>query len=82
MKIRRGNIEYVLTVSELYEAHKEFVINFMREELKTQYSVSAPYAIEYAEKAYERYTEGNGETEYECIEWAARKYKEKYGKVA
>ena len=82
MKIRRGNREYVLTVSELYEAHKEFVINFMREELKTQYSVSAPYAIEYAEKAYERYTEGNGEAEYECIEWAARKYKEKYGKVA
>ena len=82
MKIRRGNREYVLTSSELYEAHKEFVINFMREELKTQYSVSAPYAIEYAEKAYERYTEGNGETEYECIEWAARKYKEKYRKVA
>ena len=81
MKIRRGNREYVLTSSELYEAHKEFVINFMREELDAQYDVLAPYAIEYAEKAYERYAEGNGETEYECIEWAAKEYKEKYGEV-
>lgn len=82
MKIRRGNREYVLTSSELYEAHKEFVINFMREELNAQYGLPAPYAIEYSEKAYERYSEGNGETEYECIEWAAKQYEEKYGKVA
>lgn len=82
MKIRRGNREYVLTSSELYEAHKEFVINFMREELDAQYDVPAPYAIEYAEKAYERYADGNGKTEYECIEWAARKYEEKCGEVA
>ena len=72
MKIRRGNREYVLTSSELYEAHKEFVINFMREELDAQYDVPAPY---------ERYADGNGKTEYECIEWAAKEYEKKYGEV-
>ena len=82
MKIRRGNREYILTSSELYEAHKEFVINFMKEELDAQYDIPAPYAIEYAEKAYERYAEGNGKTEYECIEWGAKEYEKKYGKVA
>ena len=82
MKIKRGNREYVLTEAELMEAHKEFVINFMREELTTQYDVPAPYAIEYAEKAYDRYAEGNGETEYQCIEWAVEEYEKKYGEVA
>ena len=81
MKIRRGNREYVLTEAELYRAHKEFVTSFMIDRLEVDFGVPKAYAIEYAEKAYERYSEGNGETEYECIEWAAKEYKEKYGEV-
>ena len=82
MKIRRGNREYVLTEAELLEAVREHTTNFMQGELEETYDVPKAYAIEYAEKAYDRYSEGIGETEYECIEWAAREYKKKYGKAA
>ena len=82
MKIKRGNREYILTEAELFEAHKEFVINFMMSELEETFGMSKAYTIEYAEKAYERYSEGNGETEYECIEWAEKEYEKKYGEVA
>lgn len=82
MKIVRGNREYILTATELFEAHKEFMIESMREELEEQFGVPKAYAIEYAEKAYERYSGGYNATEYDCIMWAAEEYKKKYGKVA
>ncbi|SCH17017.1 Uncharacterised protein [uncultured Clostridium sp.] len=82
MKIRRGNREYVLMEDELYRAHKEFVASFMIDRLEVDFGVPKAYAIEYGEKAYDRYCDGDGETEYECIEWAAEEYEKKYGEVA
>lgn len=78
MKIRRGNREYVLTEDELYRAHKEFVASFMIDRLEVDFRVPKAYAIEYGEKAYNRYCDGDGETEYECIEWTAKEYEKKY----
>lgn len=82
MKIRRGNREYVLTEDELYRAYKEFVTGFMIDRLEVDFGVPKAYAIEYGEKAYDRYSDGYREEKYECIEWAAKEYKEKYGEVA
>lgn len=76
MVIRRDGKCYRLTEKELYAAHQEVVINFMKNELQSSYGYGSRKAKTIAEMAYERYSEGNGETEYECIEWADREYKE------
>lgn len=70
MKIVRNGQEFVLTEQELKEAHKEFVVNFIKNELLENFDVSEKESRNIAEAAYDRYCEGNGETEYECIEWA------------
>lgn len=48
----------------------EQVTRFMQNEFMSEYGLPENDAKELAEAAYERYCEGNGETEYECIEWA------------
>lgn len=68
MKITRDRKEIELTAEELEEAHAEFVTNFMRMTLETDFGVSPEDSQDLAEQAYDRYCEGNGETEYECIE--------------
>ena len=68
MKITRDGKEIELTAEELEEAHAEFVTNFMRMTLETDFGVSPEDSQDLAEQAYDRYCEGNGETEYECIE--------------
>lgn len=70
MKIVRNGQEFKLTEQELYEAHREFVVNFMENELLENFNVNETESKNIAEAAYDRYCEGNGETEYECIEWA------------
>ena len=72
MKITRDGKEIELTAEELEEAHAEFVTNFMRMTLETDFGVSPEDSQDLAEQAYDRYCEGNGETEYECIEAAER----------
>lgn len=68
MKITRDGKEIELTAEELEDAHAEFVTDFMRMTLETDFGVSLEDSQELAEQAYDRYCEGNGETEYECIE--------------
>ena len=71
MKIMRDGKEYELTSEELSAANTEFVTNFMKSELMGRCEISdEELAEELAEQAYDRYCEGNGETEGECIDWA------------
>lgn len=68
MKIVREGKEIELTSEELAMAHAEFVTNFMRKTLEEDFDVAPEDSQQPAEQAYDRYCEGNGETEYECIE--------------
>lgn len=70
MKIVRNGQEFKLSEQEVQEAHREFVVNFMESELLENFDVNETESKDIAEAAYDRYCEGNGETEYECIEWA------------
>ena len=70
MKIIRGDMSFELTLEELYEAHAEFIKLFMKSELMGPYGLDEKTAEEVAERAFDRYCEGNGETQGECIEWA------------
>lgn len=71
MKIKRDGKEYILTTEELFAAHREFVVNFMQETLESDFGIDEKDSEKLAEAAYEKYAEGDGKTEYECIEWAA-----------
>lgn len=71
MKIKRNGKEYALTTEELFAAHREFVVNFMRDTLESDFEINEKDSEKLAEAAYEKYAEGDGKTEYECIEWAA-----------
>ena len=75
MKIVRAGKAYELTKDELYEAHKEFVTSWMAKTLEEDFGVPEDESWDYAELAYQRYTYGDGETEYECIE---KIYEEEY----
>ena len=63
-----------LTSQELSEANTEFVTNWMRETLENDFDVPEDESEGYAEWAYDRYCEGNGETEYRCVELACEEY--------
>lgn len=71
MKITRDGKEYELTFEELTRANQEFVTNFMRDTLESDFGIDEKDSEKLAEAAYEKYAEGDGKTEYECIEWAA-----------
>lgn len=71
MKIVRDGREYELTSEELAAVNAEFVTSFMESELMNRCEISDEnLAKELAEQAYNRYCEGNGETEGECVDWA------------
>lgn len=53
------------------EIHEDFVTEWMKDVLMEDFDIKDEYvAGELADWAYARYCDGNGETEYECIEWA------------
>lgn len=62
-------------------AHARFVTAFMRDELIDQFDVPEEDAQDVAEEAYDIYCEGNGQTEYECIEEAFAEYKKNTAKL-
>lgn len=74
MYIEREGKKYQLTAEELLEANAEFVTNWMKTTLEADFGIPENFSQEYAEWAYNRYSEGNGETEYKCIELAAKEY--------
>ena len=71
--INKQEVTIELTNDELSEAHKEFIMNFMRNEFETIFGRNSKDAKELAEIAYEKYEAGDGLTEYECIEYALDK---------
>ena len=80
MKIKRviegKPFEFSLTNEELTEAHKEYVIAFMSNVLQNDFGVSSEDATLVAEKAFDMYSEGNGYTEYECVQLAYKEWNE------
>ena len=59
------------------QMHDDFVMEWMENTLMEDFDIKDKYvARELAERAYERYCGGNGETEYECIEWVYDNYYE------
>lgn len=72
MKIKRNGKEYRLTSKELYQAHQEFVVNWMADvtqEISAK-KISRKRALDVANHAYGIYSEGNGLSEYESVEKA------------
>lgn len=71
MNIIRNDWEFELTPEEIAQAHDEFVMGFMKKQLIENYGIKDEGLIEeLARNAYDRYCEGRGETEGECIEWS------------
>lgn len=80
MKIIRNGLEFELTTEEIAKAHDEFVMNFMKKQFIENYGIrDKSLAEDLAQSAYDRYCEGYGETEGECIEWS---YNQKINKVS
>lgn len=75
MTITRNGVKITLTNEELSQAHKEFVTNFMMNELMNNFNITdKETAKDIANNAYEIYCKGDGKTEYECIECAYCEY--------
>lgn len=74
MKIIRDGKEIELTDREMLEAHDQVAKGFMAGILMGDFGLDREKARFVAEKAYDKYCEGNGETEYECIQWAYKQY--------
>ncbi len=55
-------------------AHARFVTAFMKNTLMEDFDVPEEDAQDVAENAYDIYCDGNGQTEYECIEEAFDEY--------
>lgn len=86
MKIKRviggKKVTIELTDEEIFQANTEFVTRFMRDTLIKDFGVSDEKADELAVAAYKKYCEGNGLTEYECIEVAVDDWKKSVRRVA
>lgn len=74
MKIIREGKEFTLTAEEILAAHKEFVTNWMTDTLMEDFDMEEETAKEVAVLAFARYCEGNGETEYEAVEWVYQQW--------
>lgn len=66
-KIDGKTVNITLTQEELSQAHAEYVKNFIKSELISQYHLSQVAAEEVAQSAYEAYCRGDGYTEYDCL---------------
>lgn len=81
MKIIRNGQEFELTEEELSAAHTEFVVNFFRGEMETSFDIPTSHSLELAQKAYDMYAEGDGKTEYECIECIVDEFRKQIKKM-
>lgn len=66
--------EIELTPDEISKVNAEHVTNWMESVLINDFGVNNTDARDVAESAYDIYCEGNGETEYECVEIAYNRY--------
>jgi hypothetical protein len=77
MKITRGSHEITLTAEEIFEAHKEFVVNWMKDTVQEiDDNITDEKAADVADRAYDIYSYGEGLTEYEAVEHAVDEYQE------
>lgn len=76
MFIERDGKKYELTAKELSDANTEFVTNWMKSTLENDFDVPEDESQGYAEWAYDRYSRGQSETEYRCVELAYDEYLE------
>lgn len=74
MKIIRNGKEIELTADEVFEAHKEFVISFMSNELIENHDIPEADADSLANLAYDIYCDREGYTEQDAISEAADEY--------
>lgn len=74
--INGKEIDIELTSEELAEANAEFVTAFMKDTLINDFNLDDETADQLADEAYQLYCEGDGKTEYECIETVYENYKE------
>lgn len=79
--INNKTVEIELTADEISLAHTEHIKNFMQSELENSFGYDTQTAEELAELAYDEYAEGNGLTEYECIEKIAEEYENEHSDV-
>lgn len=73
-KIDGKTVKITLTGEELGKAYTEYVQNFMRNELVSQFHLNQKDAVEVTKSAYELYCRGDGHTEYDCIRLAYDEY--------
>lgn len=66
------------TEEEIAQVAKVFQLGFFQEELKDSFHVHESKYNDIAERAYELYCEGDGKTEYECLEEAVAELGGKY----
>ncbi len=86
MKIRRkingAWTDITLTREEIFEAHREVIKYFMADEIAGMLSGADDETIMHlAEMAYAEYEDGNGLTQYECIEKIVGDYKESHAET-
>lgn len=70
MTIYRDGKAIELTEEEIAQVAKVFQLGFYQEELRDSFYVPESKYNDIAERAYELYCEGDGKTEYECLEEA------------
>ncbi len=68
----------IVNLQKEMEAVKNNIVGFMSSEFESQYGLEMDEAEEAAEEAYNLYVQGNGQTQYECIQdtyeaWVSRK---------
>ncbi len=74
MKIIRNGKEIELTADEVFEAHKEFVVSFMSNELIESHGIPEADADSWGNRAYDLYCDREGYTEQDAISEAADEY--------
>ncbi len=61
------------------EAHERYVTDFMASVAANDFGYDEEDAACIGVKAYSIYCEGDGQTEYECVEQAVEEFEEEYG---
>lgn len=79
MYIERDGKRIELTDDEIFEAHKEFIIRWMKEMLESEYDIPENDSRKCAEWTYNYHCE-SGKSQAECIDIAAGKYFVKAGR--
>lgn len=74
------DIQRIEVEVDISKAHREKVVNFMESTLREDFELedTDDFCVrDLAEEAYDKYCEGNGFTEYECVEAVYDEYLER-----